>query len=148
MPFKLKSAVVAATTVLAALLIAAPALAASPTPLGSMPDGTVTFHRTSGRGLAIALDAFGLTPGSAHEVALSKAQCGAATGGSGVHVVEADGSGQLHAGFRVGRRQSRGADSVLLLLGTGERPAAASAQTRSSGARIFPSRCAASRGSR
>jgi len=118
MPFKLKSAVVAATTVLAALLIAAPALAASPTPLGSMPDGTVTFHRTSGRGLAIALDAFGLTPGSAHEVALSKAQCGAATGGSGVHVVEADGSGQLHAGFRVGRRQSRGADSVLLLLGT------------------------------
>jgi len=118
MRFKLKSAALAAATVLAALLAAAPAIASSATPLASMPSGTVTVHRTAGRGLAIGLDAFGLTPGSAHEIALSTATCAVATGGQGVHVVHADGTGQLHAGFQVGRRRSRGAESVLLLLGT------------------------------
>jgi hypothetical protein len=118
MPFKLKSAVLAAVTVLAALLAAAPAIASSATPLASMPRGTVTVHRTASRGLAIGLNAFGLTPGSAHEVALSTTTCATATATPGVHVVRADGMGQLNAGFQVGRRRSRGAESVLLLLGT------------------------------
>ncbi|MFZ0383676.1 MAG: CHRD domain-containing protein [Solirubrobacteraceae bacterium] len=118
MPFKLKSAVLAAVTVLAGLLIAAPAIAAPPTPLGSMPTGTVTLHRTAGRGLGISLDAFGLTPGSAHEVTLSMAPCSATTGGAGVHVVRANGSGQLQSAFRVSGRKARGAQSVSLLLGT------------------------------
>jgi hypothetical protein len=118
MPFRLRSAVLAAATVLAGLGVATPAIAASPTPLGSMPTGAVTLHRTGGRGLEITLDAFGLTPGSAHEVALSGAPCSAASGGVGVHVVHADGSGQLQAGFRVPRRLAREAASASLLLGT------------------------------
>ena len=118
MSFKLKSAVLTAVTVLAGLLIAAPALAASPTPLGSMPTGTVTIHRTAGHGLGIVLDAFGLTPGSAHEIALSTAPCSATAGGTGVHMVQANGSGQLQSAFRVSGRKARGAESVALLLGT------------------------------
>jgi len=118
MPSKLKSAVLAAVTVLAGLVIAAPAIAASPTPLASMPTGTVTIHHTASRGLGISLDAFGLTPGSAHEVALSMAPCAATTGGSGVHVVQVNGSGQLQSTFRVSGRKARGAESVSLLLGT------------------------------
>jgi hypothetical protein len=118
MPLKVKTAVLAAVTVLAGLSIATPAIAASPTPLASMPTGTVTVHRTFDRGLAIALDAFGLTPGSAHEVALSTAPCSVTGGGRGVHTVQADASGQLQASFRVPRRQVRDTASVSLLLGT------------------------------
>jgi hypothetical protein len=81
MPLKLKAAVVAVTTALAGLVAVAPALAASPMPLGSMPTGTLTVHHTSGHGLSIGLSAFGLTPGSSHEVGLSAALCAASTGG-------------------------------------------------------------------
>jgi hypothetical protein len=118
MPFKLKVAVLAVTTALAGLVAAAPALAASPTPLGSMPTGTLTVHHTSRHGLSIGLSAFGLTPGSSHEVGLSMALCVASTGGSGVHVAQADGSGQLNAHFNVRGRKARNAASVSLLLGT------------------------------
>jgi hypothetical protein len=118
MSLKLKTAVVAAATVFAGLLIAAPAIAASPTPLASMPSGTLTVHRTASHGLAITIHGFGFTPGSAHEVALSTFQCAATTGGSGVHVVHANASGQLQAGFHVAQRQARGAESLSLLLGT------------------------------
>jgi len=118
MPSKLKSAVLAAVTVLAGLVIAAPAIAASPTPLASMPTGTVTIHHTASRGLGISLDAFGLTPGSAHEVAVSKALCDAMPSGRGVQVVDAAGSGRLHATLQVPSRKARGAESLLLLLGT------------------------------
>ena len=118
MPFKLKAALFAVFTVLAGLVAAAPALAASPTPLGSMPAGTLTVHHTSGHGLSIGISAFGLTPGSSHEVGLSTALCAASTGGSGVHVVQANGSGQLNAHFNVRGRKARNAASVSLLLGT------------------------------
>jgi hypothetical protein len=118
MRFKLKSAVLAAVTVFAGFVLAAPAMAASPTPLASMPTGKVTVHRTFGRGLGIALDAFGLTPGSAHEVTVSRALCAATAGGRGVHVVHADGSGTLQASFRVPGRRARRVESVSLLLGS------------------------------
>jgi hypothetical protein len=118
MPFKLKSAALAAVAVLAGLVLAAPALAASPTPLAPMPSGTVTLHHTGRGGLAITLSAFGLTPGSAHEVALSMASCAATTGGTDVRMVQADGSGRLQGSFQVSKRNARGAESVSLLLGT------------------------------
>lgn len=118
MPFRLKSAALAAVTVVAGLLLATPAIAASPTPLASMPTGTVTVHHTFRRGLGIALDAFGLTPGSAHEIALSMAPCAVRAGGTGVHMVQADGSGHLQASFQVSKRKAHGAESVSMLLGT------------------------------
>ena len=49
MRFKLRSAVLAAATVLAALLAAAPAIASSATPLASMPTGTVQLDLPEGR---------------------------------------------------------------------------------------------------
>jgi hypothetical protein len=114
----MKSAAIAAVTILAGLALAAPAIAASPTPLDSMPTGTVTVHDMFGRGLGIVLDAFGLTPGSAHEVALAMAPCAVTTGGRGVNVVQADATGRLQSSFRVSWRKARRVESVSVLLGT------------------------------
>ncbi|MGA2928410.1 MAG: CHRD domain-containing protein [Solirubrobacteraceae bacterium] len=130
MPFKLKSAAVAAATALAGLVLVAPAIAAIPTPLGSMPTGTATVHRTHGGELVIGLQALGLTPGGAHEVDLSTGLCSAGAGGSAVHVVKADASGQLRASFKVSKRKSLKAESIALLLGT----------ARSSGGGVSPDR--------
>lgn len=118
MRLKLKSVVAGAATILAGLAAATSAMGAVPTPLGAMPTGSVTVHHTHGGGLAVALNALGLTPGSAHEVNLSTDQCDAIATGSGMHAVEADGSGRLQARFQVSKRRSRGAASVSLLLGT------------------------------
>jgi CHRD domain len=118
MTFKLKSALAGAMALGGALLVAAPAMA-TPTPLGSMPSGSVTLRHTHGRKLAITLDALGLTPGSSHEMKLSPNACNAGSGGGGgVHVVTADASGQLRAGFRVSKRKASKAASVSVLLGT------------------------------
>jgi hypothetical protein len=118
MSFKLKSSIVVCATVFAGLAVAAPAGAAVPSPLASMPTGSVKVHGAHGGGLAFAIDALGLTPGSAHEVALSTSACDAAAGGSGVHVLHAAASGQLLASFQVSNRSARNAASVSLLLGT------------------------------
>jgi hypothetical protein len=115
---KFKFAVVGAATILAGLAVATSAIAAVPTPLGSMPSGSVTVHGTRGGGLSIALSALGLTPGSSHEVDLSKSLCEAGASGSGVHVVHAATTGQLQASFQVSKRKSAGVASVSLLLGT------------------------------
>ena len=105
MSFKLKSSIVVCAAVLVGLAVAAPAGAAVPSPLASMPTGNVKVHGAHGGGLVFAIDALGLTPGSAHEVALSTSACNAATGGSGVHVVHAAASGQLRASFQVSNRR-------------------------------------------
>ncbi len=118
MRFKFKSVVITATATLAGLAVATPAIAAVPTPLGSMPAGSVTVHRTGAGRLAIDLNAFGVTPGSAHEVDLSTGLCGATTGGTGVHAVRASQSGQLRASFQVAKSKSQKVASLSLLLGT------------------------------
>jgi hypothetical protein len=118
MSFKFKPAVVVSAAIFAGLAVATPAIAAVPTPLGSMPAGSVTVHRAHGGGLAVALDVLGVTPGSAHQVGLSTSPCNAAAGGSGVRVVQAAASGELRASFQVAKRKSRNAVSVSLLLGT------------------------------
>ncbi len=118
MPFRFKYAVVAVAPILAGLAFATTSMASVPTPLGSMPSGSVTVHRTQGGGLALALDVLGLTPGSKHEVALSTGRCNAVAGGSAVHAVQAQGTGELQASFQVSRHQSANAGSVSLLLGT------------------------------
>jgi hypothetical protein len=118
MPLKLKSAALAAVTVAAGLAAATPAIAATPTPLASMPNGTLSVHHAGGHRLSVTLDAFGLTPGSAHEVTVSSVGCAAASSGPGVHVVNADSTGQLQSTFQVSKRAARNAASVSLLLGT------------------------------
>ena len=118
MSFKFRLGVVVPATILAGLVSATSAMAAVPTPLGSMPAGSVTVHRVHGGRLAFTFDALGLTPGSAHEVDLSKSPCNPAVGGSRVNTVQAATSGQLHASFQVSKRRSRNAASVSLLLGT------------------------------
>lgn len=118
MPCSWKTAALAAATVAAGLTAAPAALAATPTPLASMPNGAVTLHHTRGGGLSIGLNDFGLTPGSAHEVALSQTACTAATGGTGVQMVHVNMSGQLQATVQVSAKKAHGAESVSLLLGT------------------------------
>jgi hypothetical protein len=148
MPFKLKAAVLAVTTALAGLVAVAPALAASPTPLGSMPTGTLTVHHTSGHAISIGLSAFGLTPGSSHKVGLSTALCAASTGGSGVHVVQADGSGQLSAHFNVRGHRARNAASVSLMLGTPGASGGGVSPTTVIACANIPDRCRAPHGCR
>lgn len=118
MTFRFTCKILGLATVVATLACAAPSMAAVPTPLGAMPSGSVTLHRTSSGNLAISMSALGLTPGSAHTVALSTGRCNATSGGSAVRRVQADASGQLQSGFQVSRRQSANAASVSLLLGT------------------------------
>ncbi len=118
MPFKYKSAVVGLATILTGLVCAAPSIAEVPTPLGAMPSGSVTVHRTSSGGLSISLSMLGLTPSGKHAVVVSTASCSAAAGGSSVHTVQANATGQLQASFSASRRQSADASSVSLLLGT------------------------------
>jgi hypothetical protein len=118
MSSRFTTAVLTAATVAAGLATAPAALAASPTPLGSMPSGTVMLKHAHGGGLQVALNAFGLTPGSAHEVALSNAGCTAGAAETGVQVVTVTATGGLQANFKVPARKARGAQSVALLLGT------------------------------
>jgi hypothetical protein len=121
MPNRIHHALLCVTTVLASLgATAVPAVAdgSTPTPLGSIPSGTVTLHRAHGGRLGVALDAFGLTPASSHEVVVSSSTCGAAAGGAGVSVVSADSSGRLRAHFNVSRHRGGRRGSILVLLGT------------------------------
>ncbi len=120
MPFKIKPGLVGAVAMLGGLAAAAPAIAdvSSSTPLGSMPVGSVTLHRVHGGRLGVALDAFGLTPASSHEVVLSGSACSAAAGGAGAHIVTADSGGRIRAHLDVSRRRASHAASILLLLGT------------------------------